>query len=154
LARFLTLAVSTIFLTLAMNLWNAINIFGVSSIVGDQTNTITGQLISLVGCSSTNGIPTSCANNLLLGIGIVQLAAIAAGGVTIIAFGNTYLAQGLLVAFTPCIATLYDTITTILDVFQVPSGVIVGIDGMVLTVFIISFVGSLITLQGKIYLTP
>ena len=153
MARFITFASVSMMISLSFALWDGIGIFGIKNIIADQTNTVTGTLVSFAGCSSTNGVLTSCANNLLTGISIVSIALIAAGGTTVLAFGNTYLAQGLLLAFVPTIMTLYDTITTVLDVFGV-GAIAPAIGGMFAAVFVIAFVGALITVQGKVYISP
>lgn len=153
MARFLVLSVSTILISLSISLWNFINIFNIKSIIADQTNTITGTLLSFAGCASSSGVVTSCTNNLLTGVSIVSVVLLAAGGTTILAFGNTYLVQGLLIAFIPTIMTLYDTITMILDVFYL-GGLAPYIGGFFTTVFAIAFVTTLMTVQGKVYLGP
>ena len=153
MARFITFASVSMMLSLSFSMWNTIGLFGIKNIIADQTNTVVGGLISLAGCSSTNGILTSCANNLLTGIGVVTTVSLAIGGGTILAFGNTYLTQGLLIAFIPTIMTLYDTTTTVLDVFGV-GAISTYIGGFFVSIFVIAFVGALMTVQGKIYLGP
>ena len=153
--RFPTFVVTALLLEASIALWNTVNIFGIGNALVDNTNTVQG-LLAHAFCGGTltslgESSISSCANDMLVIVGITSALTLGGGLVTMMAFGNTYMAFGLVLSISASLVVLQGTVTSIMDNF-VASWISVAIGGMFSIVFIIVLMMAIITVQSKTYL--
>lgn len=153
--RFPTFVVTAMLLEAAISLWNTINIFGIGSVLVDNTNTLQGLLAHAACGSAVNSLGSvsnavnSCANEMIIIVGITSVLTLGSGLVTMMAFGNTYLAFGLILSVSASLVVLQGTVTSILDNF-VAQWLATSIGGFFAIVFTVTMVFTIVYVQAKV----